>query len=576
MKILHKFILLTLTSLSFTIKCQVTQAWDVNFNGAANGDDKAIKVAKDNNNNIYVTGSSWNGSNYDFVTIKYNSSGVMQWFQRFDNGGNDYATDMVLDRLDIWGNVIVTGISNAHISTIKYNNNGLHQWTRINPTISYYQYAYVTIDGAQNVYVTGGEVDPTCVCYPNPFDTWARIVVIQYDQNGSQQWVTRYDPGNVEHSLPTGGIVFGGTVFVCGLALYVDNCQPPTLISNFVTLKLNQNGTIAWTRFYNGPVSGIDASIATSMTILEPNDWVWVTGKSRGNNSGYDIATVQYDAFGNLGWVQRFNGDANMDDVPSKIVRDPLYNVILTGYSYKQGTTPGTPSTTKDYVTIKYNSNGIHQWTSFYDGNFNSDDVAKDVAFDGVYPYNIYVTGYSYGNNSGGDGDAWFTDYATLRYNGSNGAQAWVMRYDGEELQDDEGNSLTVVGTTNATAYVTGQSTRTNGYSPGTLDYLTIKYTQSGDRENGGLMTSKTVLYQNNPNPFNPSTVISFELAKKQSVKLLIYNMLGQTLTVLVDGELEAGTHQYSWNGENNSSGMYFYKIITNDYTETKRMILIK
>jgi hypothetical protein len=83
-------------------------------------------------------------------------------------------------------------------------------------------------------------------------------------------------------------------------------------------------------------------------------------------------------------------------------------------------------------------------------------------------------------------------------------------------------------------------------------------------------------LKQNFPNPFNPSTVIQFAIPKKQSVKISVFNTLGQEISVLVNGVKDAGKYQYIFNGKNLSSGIYFYRLETANFTETKRMMLVK
>jgi hypothetical protein len=83
-------------------------------------------------------------------------------------------------------------------------------------------------------------------------------------------------------------------------------------------------------------------------------------------------------------------------------------------------------------------------------------------------------------------------------------------------------------------------------------------------------------LYQNYPNPFNPSTKIRFELPKSTFVKLTIFDMLGRSVAKLVNEQLKPGSYSVDWNALQNPSGVYFYKIETEEFTETKRMLLIK
>ena len=83
-------------------------------------------------------------------------------------------------------------------------------------------------------------------------------------------------------------------------------------------------------------------------------------------------------------------------------------------------------------------------------------------------------------------------------------------------------------------------------------------------------------LKQNYPNPFNPTTNIRFDLAKNTNVKLTIYNSLGQEVKVLVNGFKNAGSYEASFNASTLSSGTYFYRLTTDNFVDTKRMVLVK
>jgi hypothetical protein len=87
---------------------------------------------------------------------------------------------------------------------------------------------------------------------------------------------------------------------------------------------------------------------------------------------------------------------------------------------------------------------------------------------------------------------------------------------------------------------------------------------------------AKTELFQNHPNPFNPTTKISFSIAEAQNVKLTIYNTLGQQVAELVNGEMNAGVHTIDFNGSNLTSGFYIYRIETASYSKTMKMMLLK
>jgi hypothetical protein len=83
-------------------------------------------------------------------------------------------------------------------------------------------------------------------------------------------------------------------------------------------------------------------------------------------------------------------------------------------------------------------------------------------------------------------------------------------------------------------------------------------------------------LNQNYPNPFNPTTEIAFDLPEPSHVKLTIYNVLGQTVETLMDRDMEAGSHTLTWDARQNASGVYFYRISANNFTDTKKMLMLK
>jgi hypothetical protein len=88
-------------------------------------------------------------------------------------------------------------------------------------------------------------------------------------------------------------------------------------------------------------------------------------------------------------------------------------------------------------------------------------------------------------------------------------------------------------------------------------------------------------LSQNVPNPFNPTTQLKFALPQAGKVNLTVYNVLGQRVTTLVDDYMNAGYQTVTWNGTDNSgrevsSGVYFYRLSTEQFTDTKKMLLLK
>ncbi len=115
---------------------------------------------------------------------------------------------------------------------------------------------------------------------------------------------------------------------------------------------------------------------------------------------------------------------------------------------------------------------------------------------------------------------------------------------------------------------------------------LNIKYTTPIGIVENISVTKGFALYQNYPNPFNPVTKIKFEIPSLLSfphvlsgnslVTLKVYDIIGKEITTLINEQLQSGTYETEWDGSNNPSGIYFYKLTAGDYTETKKMLLIK
>ena len=91
----------------------------------------------------------------------------------------------------------------------------------------------------------------------------------------------------------------------------------------------------------------------------------------------------------------------------------------------------------------------------------------------------------------------------------------------------------------------------------------------------GGLPT-KTVLSQNYPNPFNPTTNIAYSLPNASDVMISIFSMLGERVAILVDERQEAGEHSVAFDGRMLPSGTYFYRLETEGFVETRKMVLLK
>lgn len=301
----------------------------------------------------------------------------------------------------------------------------------------------LTTDVSGNVYVTGRSTG---------IGTGFDYLTVKYNSAGIEQWTARYFAAgnNIDQGLAI-AVDGTGNVYVTGYSYLSSSGY------DYATIKYNSAGVEQWVSRYNGP--GNNSDFANSI-VIDASGNIYVSGSSAGAGSGADVATIKYNSEGVQQWVSRYNGPAGNSDGASSIKLDAAGNVYIAGSSIGSGSD-------FDYVTIKYNSDGVQQWASRYNGPGNASDNALSLAVD--ISGNVYITGYSFGTVSN-------NDYATIKYN-SSGAEQWVQRYNGPGNHADVANSLAIDAAGNV--FVTGSSAGigTN------IDFATVKYNASGSEQ---------------------------------------------------------------------------------------------
>jgi uncharacterized delta-60 repeat protein len=527
-----------------TLFAQVTQEWVARYNGVGNGPDIPSKIKTDLIGNIYVTGKSTgnDSSYYDYCTIKYNSNGSQVWVMIYDGPGkgDDVATSMDIDNI---GNVYVTGYSlgsnkKLDYCTIKYNSSGIQQWVaRYNGDGNGDDKAFsMKVDNNGNVYVTGSSTSDDI------YQT-EQYLTIKYNTDGIVQWIKAYNESVVHPEIPKALVLDkNNNIIVTGSATNFETWE------DFCTIKYSNSGVQLWVKQFSLP-SVVSEDYANALCV-DNSDNIYVTGYSE-NNAG-KMCTIKYKPDGEQEWYSLYTtGIAVAQGLD--IVAHNSDNVYVTGYSDAK------------IVTIKYNSSGTQQWVRRYEGP-GIGSIAHSIALD-LFE-NIYICGFVI-NNSGG-----LTDYLTMKYN-SQGDSLWAIRFNGKRDSSDIAYSLCLDNAGNV--IVTGKSKGINT----NYDFATIKYSQQiGIQTISSEIPKSFSLSQNYPNPFNPTTKIRFSIPPyeggKGDVTLTVFDLLGREITTLVNEQLKPGTYEVEWDASNYSSGMYFYKLTSESFSETKKLILLK
>jgi hypothetical protein len=284
-------------------------------------------IAVDNEGNVFVTGyRAFLGEG--FLTIKYNSEGIQQWAQIYNGPVNteDQAKFITIDKN---GNVIVSGSSYGRnsslgfdIVTIKYNSTGVEQWVqRYNGPNGFNDYVRgMVVDNNGNVYVTGVSDDE---------EFWAgRIRTIKYNSSGTQEWIKTYAAGNSNSEFVYAiGLDTSGNVFVAGQSF-------GTTGLDYVTIKYTSTGVEQWVQRYNVSQNQAVYNIARAYSLVVDREGsVYVTGTSSDSlGLRFEIATLKYNSSGVQQWVKRVGNIHQYNPYPS-ISLDDSANVYISGFS---------------------------------------------------------------------------------------------------------------------------------------------------------------------------------------------------------------------------------------------------
>jgi hypothetical protein len=530
-----------------TVNSQPTTVWAKVYNGPAVQQDSSVGVSINSLGMVFVTGWSIGaGTGADIVTIRYNpDNGDTMWVNRYNGVSSleDKVSAITCDN----GAVYVTGWSflpSRDIVTIKYDAaTGSRLWVKtFNGTGNGGDYGFaLAVDPSGNVYVTGrSDVGG---------GNGQKFTTLKYDASGNMVsgWPSIYS-GPLSTTFDQAQAI----KLDAATNVYITGKSGLSGFEDFLTMKINAGGTVAWAKKYFGSANNEDNAVALVLDNSFTNVFVAGYGFRLGGVQDYEV--IKYNAStGDSIAAATYNGPQGSTDQLTTMAIDNANNIFVTGYS-------SGASTSYDFATIKYNSSLQQQWVQRTTNSGN--DLPFYLAVDNATG-NLYVTGSSQGTGTG-------YDYLTISYK-NDGTMNWEKRENGSASSNDYASGVAVQDSDRI--YITGSA----NFSGTGIAFYTLRYSKvSGIDPISGNIPSAYELKQNYPNPFNPATTIRFDVPKSSFIRVSVYDVLGREIENLVNEQLKAGEYMVKWDASRFASGIYFYSIAADGYQVTKKMILTK
>jgi len=588
--------------------------WTRTYGGVSYERANSVQQTSDGGYIIAASTYSFGAGSYDVYLLKTDSSGDTLWARTYggSDGDGGYSVQQTSDGGYIIGGYTESfGAGGEDVWLLKTDANGDTIWT--------HTYGGTASDVGQSVQQTtdGGYI---IAGYTLSFGQgYYDFYLIKTDADGDTLWTSTcggsdWDEGYSVQQTADGGYIVAGYTESFGAG-----------DEDVWLVKADADGNILWACAYGGTGKDIGQSVQQTT-----DGGYIITGYTISFGQGYyDIYLIKTDADGDTLWTRTYGGTDWDEGYSVQQTADGGY--IVAGLTESFG-----GQDNEDVWLLKIDADGDTLWTHRYGGSADDQGFSVQQTTDGAYivaggtrsfgagDYDVWLLRVA-GEAPEPDvsieivpddppvtvpqgGSFGFTGTLTNNTEDPQTTDIWVMAVgplEGihgpfKEFYDfplDPGQSrsahfnqrvpnLAPLGFYDYIAYCGDYPSTAIDSSFFQIEVIAGPLTKAG--EAGWVLTgsflegdltdlpSEFALLSNYPNPFNAQTVIEYQLPVTSNVKLEIYNLLGNKVTTLVEGEQEAGYRSVSWDASDVSSGIYFYKLSAGDYTETMRMILVK
>lgn len=423
----------------------------------------------------------------------------------------------------------------------KFNSRGQFVWTKTVGGTNADAFNSISFSSGLNDRLPGGNIlaaGNTLSFGAGGYDMY----VVKMDTSGSLIWNKTYGGTGFEYAISVvhssdGGYAIGGSTNSFGQGNY-----------DMFIVKTDTGGALQWSKTIGGP--GFDD--ARAMIQTTDGGYILAGGTTNYGAGGYDFYIVKLSSNGTLQWTRTAGGSG--DEVAQSIAQTSDGGYIVAGFTNSFG------AGLYDIYVVKLDAGGTYQWSKTAGGDSLDGAFSIIKTMDGGYE----AAGYT---NSFGTGR---TDEFLVKFDANGNTCSNTTTPSG---QSGSGGIIAsqspVVTTPNSTLISRPPLTVDSNITVNTICVIGIQQISNEVPDNFSLE-------QNYPNPFNPATKIRFQVSKSTNIKIAVYDITGKEVETLVNEKMTAGTYETQFDGSKYSSGIYFYSLITGNFVNTKKMILVK